>query len=224
MPRPRGERAAKEALYDGFATVAAALANGRRAEIVELLAQGERSVREVARAIDQSVANTSHHLRALASAGLVARRRDGTHVYYRLAGDDVYGLWAGMREVAETRLDGITELARDYLGDRRGLPTIGRDELAVLMEHGAVTVVDVRPAEEYRAGHLPGAVSVPPDRLDELLPTLPADEEVVAYCRGPYCVYADEAVRALLRAGRRARRLEGGFPAWAAEGRPVAVD
>lgn len=207
-------REAKDALFEGFASIGRALASGRRVEILELLAQGERSVEQIAEAIDQTVANTSHHLRALARAGLVARRRDGTHIRYRLASDEVVEAWWALRRLATTQLEGFDDLLRAYLGDREELETITRDELRERLDRDEVVLIDVRPEVEYSAGHLPGAIPVPPDRLDELLDSLPADRDVVAYCRGPYCVYADEAVRRLSERGRRALRLEGGLPEW----------
>jgi DNA-binding transcriptional ArsR family regulator/rhodanese-related sulfurtransferase len=206
-------RAAKDALFDGFAAVARALASGRRAEIVELLAQGERTVDAVAQELGQSVANTSHHLRSLARAGLVTSRRAGTHVHYRLASDEVLELWWALRRVAAIQLRGFGELATGYLGDRSEVATMPHGEVLDRAARGEVTIVDVRPTVEYEAGHLPGAISVPPDRL-ELLDDLPPGPAVVAYCRGPYCVYADDAVRRLRRRGRRAMRLEDGYPEW----------
>ena len=218
-----GTRAAKESLFDAFAETARALASGRRAEIIDVLAQGERSVEALAGEVGQSLANTSHHLRTLARAGLVATRRDGTRIYYRLASDRVGELWVALRDVAVGHVAGIDRLAEAYLGDRAGLRTVDRRELAGLLEDGAVVVLDVRPTPEYAAGHIPGARSVPPDEVRRYLGDLPADTEIVAYCRGPYCVYADEAVRELSRHGFRARRLEDGFPEWRRAGLPVAV-
>lgn len=216
----QARRQAKTALFDAFATVARALASGRRVEIVEVLSQGERTVDHIAGAIDQSVANTSHHLRTLARAGLVTSRRTGTHVHYRLASDDVAQLWWSMRRVAAAQLGDLDRLARAYLGDRSEIASITRDELLARLGRDEVVVVDVRPEAEYAAGHLPGAISVPPDRL-ELLDELPADRDVVAYCRGPYCVYADDAVRRLRDRGRQAFRLEEGLPEWRSAGGPV---
>jgi rhodanese-related sulfurtransferase/DNA-binding HxlR family transcriptional regulator len=217
-----GTRVAKESLFDALAETARALASGRRAEIVDVLAQGERSVEALAGEVGQSLANTSHHLRTLARAGLVSTRRDGTRIYYRLAGEGVAALWAALRDVAVEHVAGIDRLAEAYLGDRSELGTVDRRELADLVEAGAVVVLDVRPPAEYAAGHIPGARSVPPDEVQRLLDALPADAEIVAYCRGPFCVYADEAVRALSRHGYRARRLEDGFPEWRRAGLPVA--
>jgi rhodanese-related sulfurtransferase/DNA-binding HxlR family transcriptional regulator len=216
-----GDRAAKDALFDGFAEVAKALGNGRRAEIVDVLAQGERHVEEIAAEIGQSIANTSFHLRALATAGLVATRRDGTRIYYRLSSDHVAQLWASLREVAVAHHATLDALAEAYLGNRDGLEQIDRDELARRLHDGDLIVIDVRPSAEYAAGHIAGAVSIPIDRLARHLRALPPDVDVVAYCRGPFCVFADNAVRLLRRRGRRARRLEDGFPEWRRAGLPV---
>jgi rhodanese-related sulfurtransferase len=218
-----GDRVAKDALFDAFGEVAKALANGRRAELVDVLAQGERHVEELASEIGQSVANTSFHLRVLASTGLVTTRRDGTRVYYRLASDRVGELWAALRDVAAAHHAELDDLAAAYLGDRGRLEQIGREELAERVAAGDVVVVDVRPTAEFVAGHVPGARSMPVDELPAQLATLPAEVEVVAYCRGPYCVFADDAVRLLRRRGRQARRLEDGFPEWRAASFPVEV-
>ena len=218
-----GDRNAKTALYEGFAEVAKALASGRRAEIIDLLAQGERSVESVASEIDQSVANTSHHLRAMARAGLVATRRDGTRIYYSLASDRVGELWSALRDVAGDHVAGLERLVDAYVGDRNGIEEIDRGELVKRLKRREVVVLDVRPTPEYDAGHIAGARSVPITELRRQLRALPADAEVVAYCRGPYCVYADDAVRELKRRGFRARRLVDGFPEWKRAGLPVAV-
>lgn len=217
------DRAAKDALFGAFAAVADALGSGRRAEIVDVLAQGERSVDEIAEQIGQSVANTSHHLRTLARAGLARTRRDGTRIYYALAGERVQELWAAVRAVAEEHSAGLERLARDYLGDRSELEAIDRATLAERMRRGDVLVLDVRHPAEYAAGHITGARSLPVAELDRRLRELPDDVEIVAYCRGPYCVYADDAVRRLREHGLRAARLQDGFPEWKREGLPVAV-
>lgn len=217
------DRVAKDALYDAFAEVAKALASGRRAEIVDLLAQGDRSVEDIAGEIGQSVANTSHHLRAMARAGILRTRREGTRIVYMLASDRVATLWAAMRGVAAEHVAGIDRLARDYLGDRSRLEAVDRQELAARLEAGDLVVLDVRPVPEFEAGHIPGARSVPLGELRQHLRSLPKHAEVVAYCRGPYCVYADDAVRMLRRRGYRARRLEDGFPEWKHAGLPVAA-
>jgi len=218
-----GDRASKDALYEGFADVTKALSSGRRAEIVDLLAQGERSVEEIAGELDQSVANTSHHLRSLARAGLVTTRRDGTRIYYALASGRVGDLWSAIRDVAREHVAGLEKLAAAYLGDRDGLEVVDRTELAARLRRGGVVVLDVRPEPEYAAGHIAGAQSVPIGELRKRLKSLPPDADVVAYCRGPYCVYADDAVRELTRKGFRAQRLVDGFPEWRRAGLPVAV-
>jgi rhodanese-related sulfurtransferase/DNA-binding MarR family transcriptional regulator len=218
-----GERAAKDALYDGFAEVAKALASGRRAEIIDVLAQGERSVEEIAVEIDQSVANTSHHLRAMARAGLVTTRRDGTRIFYALASERVGELWAALRDIADEHVAGLERLAAAYLGDRDGIDVVDRKELAARLKRGEVLVLDVRPTAEYEAGHIRGARSLPIAELRRHLRALPKDTDVVAYCRGPYCVYADDAVRELNRRGFRARRLIDGFPEWKRAGLPVSA-
>jgi rhodanese-related sulfurtransferase len=218
-----GDRAAKDALYEGFAEVAKALASGRRAEIVDVLAQGERPVEDIAGEIGQTVANTSHHLRGMARAGVLTTRREGTRIFYGLASDRVAELWAAMRDVAAEHVAGLEKLAAAYLGDRDEIEVIDRSELARRLRSGGVFVLDVRPRAEYAAGHIVGARSVPVDELRRHLRALPKDAEVVAYCRGPYCVYADDAVRELNRKGFRARRLTDGFPEWKRAGLPVAV-
>src|SRR5918912_1885900 len=202
-----GDRAAKDALYDGFAMVARALANGRRAEIVDVLSQGERSVEDLAAEIGQSVANTSQHLRQLAGAGLVRTRRDGNRVIYALTGPRVGQLWVTLRAVAADHVAQIDRLAAAYLGDREGVETISHDELARRLRTGDLVILDVRPPAEYRAGHILGARCAPVTALPAELDRL-TDNEVVAYCRGRYCVYADDAVRQLNRRGIPARRLE----------------
>jgi rhodanese-related sulfurtransferase/predicted transcriptional regulator len=211
-------REAKTALFDGLAAVAKALGNGRRAEIVELLSQGERSVEEIADLIGQSVANTSQHLRLLAHAGLVQSRREGLRVFYSLSGPSVAALWRAIRDVATEQVAEVERLAAAYLGDQNELTVMTRDELARRLP--GLTVIDVRPPAEYNAGHIAGARSVP---LDEV-PTaaLPKRRPVVAYCRGPYCVYADDAARTLVGRGYRVYRLEDGYPEWAAAGLPVS--
>lgn len=218
-----GDRASKDALFDGFAAVAKALASGRRAEIVDLLAQGERSVEEIADELGQTVANTSHHLRAMARAGLLATRRNGTRIHYSLASERVAELWSALRDVAVDHVAGIERLAGAYLGDRDGVEVVDRDELARRLKRGDVLVLDVRPEAEFAAGHIAGARSVPIAELRRRLRALPKGAEVVAYCRGPYCVYADDAVRELRRKGFRARRLVDGFPEWKRAGLPVAA-
>lgn len=213
--------AAKVALFDALASVAQSLGSGRRAEIVDLLAQGERSVEEIATEISQSVANTSQHLRLLARAGLVRSRRQGARVFYRLASERVGDLWAAIRDVAVLHVAEVSVLADEYLGEREGVEQVSAAELEQRLARGDVVLLDVRPEPEYRAGHIAGARSAPLPALAALAAKLSRRGEVVAYCRGPYCVYADDAVRLLRARGLRARRLDVGFPEWQRAGLPV---
>jgi rhodanese-related sulfurtransferase len=212
---------AKGALFDALASVAQALGSGRRAEIVDVLAQGERSVEELAGEISQSVANTSQHLQVLARAGLVRSRREGTRVFYRLASDRVEELWSAVRDVAVRHVAEVGVLADEYLGEGHGIEQVSAEELERRLASDQVVLLDVRPEPEYRAGHIAGARSTPIEELPLLLTDLPRRREIVAYCRGPYCVYADDAVRLLRARGLNARRLEIGFPEWRRAGLPV---
>jgi rhodanese-related sulfurtransferase len=217
------DRAAKSALFDEFARAAKALASGRRIELVDVLANGERPVEALAGEVGLSVANTSQHLQVLRQAGLVTTRRQGTSVHYRLAAPEVFELWRVLRTVAASRLAEVERLAATYLGARDELEPVTRQELARRLRDGdSVLVLDVRPAAEHAAGHLPGAVSIPIGELRRRLAELPGDREIVAYCRGPYCSFAHEAVAELREAGFQARRLEGGLPEWAAAGLAVS--
>jgi rhodanese-related sulfurtransferase/DNA-binding HxlR family transcriptional regulator len=208
MSSPRS----KDALFAAIAVMGKAFASPRRLELIDLLAQGPRGVDELARASGQSTANTSQHLQALHAAGVVTRERDGTRVHYSLAGQDVLKLWLELRDASATRVAEVERAARNYLGDE--VEAISRDELLKRLRASDVVLVDVRPAEEFDAGHIHGAVSIPVDELDERLAELPPDREIVAYCRGAFCAYAHEAVRTLRGRGRSARRLEGGWPEW----------
>jgi len=214
------DKQAKAALFDAFASVASALASGRRAEIVDLLAQGDRSVEEIASETGQSMAATSHHLKVLARSGLARSRRDGRRIYYGLASERVSELWAAVREVASRHVAEVGVLADDYLGSRSEIEQVTAFELAERLTRGSVVLLDVRPAPEFLAGHIAGARSAPLDILDDVAATLPRDQ-VVAYCRGPYCVYADDAVRLLHARGIDARRLDVGYPEWQRAGLPV---
>src|SRR3954464_4244007 len=207
-----GSRKEKDALFEAIAVMGKAFASPRRLELLDLLAQAPRTVDDLARASEQSTANTSQHLQALHAAGLVTRTREGTSVRYALADDEVLSLWLSLREVSLVRLAEVERAAREYLGG--DVDAIGRDELIARMRSGEVVLVDVRPSEEFEAGHIEGARSVPLDELEERLAELPADREVVAYCRGPLCAYAHDAVRRLRATGREARRLEEGWPEW----------
>jgi len=207
-----GNRVAKDALFDAFADLAKAMGNGRRAELVDVLAQGERYVEELASEIDQSVANTSHHLLVLAAAGLVSTRRERTRIYYRLASADVERLWSVIRSVAQDHIDNIDELAADYLGDRNKLDEIGRDELAQRLDAGDLILIDVRPEAEFAAGHISGARSIPIAGFEAAVRDLPTGVEIVAYCRGPYCVFADDGADAVSRAAYRTAIPSGAGP------------
>jgi rhodanese-related sulfurtransferase/DNA-binding transcriptional ArsR family regulator len=212
---------AKRELYQSIAKVAHALASGNRLQLLEFMAQGERSVDALAAMAGVTVANASQHLQALRRAGLVAARKDGQRVYYRVAGDDVVRLYDGLRGVAESRLAEVRQLVNEFLGDRHALEPVPAEELLARAKKGLVTVLDVRPAEEYAAGHLPGAINVPLEKLEGYLAKLPKKREIIAYCRGPYCLMSFEAVAALRKRGWKARRLEDGFPEWKAAGLPV---
>jgi rhodanese-related sulfurtransferase len=216
------DRAAKTALFDEFARAAKALASGRRIELLDVLANGERTVEALATEVGLSVANTSQHLQILRQAGLVAGRRQGTSIFYRLAGPQVFQLWQALRTLAASQLAEVERLAATYLGDRDELEPVTREELARRLDDGDdLVVLDVRPAPEHAAGHLPGAVSIPFGELRRRLAELPRDREMVAYCRGPYCAFAHEAVTLLREEGFSARRLEDGLPEWQAAGLAV---
>jgi rhodanese-related sulfurtransferase/predicted transcriptional regulator len=202
----------KTALFESIAVMGKAFGSPRRLELLDLLAQGPHSVDQLARASKQSVANASQHLQALHAAGLVTREREGTRVRYELAGDDVLRLWLALRDTSAERLAEVERSAREYLGEE--VEAIGRDELLSRMRRSDVVLVDVRPQDEFEAGHIEGAQSIPLDELEGRLEELPSDREVIAYCRGPFCVMAHEAVHHLREAGRSARRLEEGWPEW----------
>lgn len=206
---------AKTALFEAIAVMGKAFASPVRLALLDLLAQGPRSVEQLASASGQSTANASQHLQALHGAGLVTRTREGTSVRYALAGDDTLALWLALRDASAVRLAAVERAARDYLGE--GVETIGRDELLGRLRRGDVILIDVRPAPEYAAGHIDGARSIPLDELQRRLVELPADDEIVVYCRGPFCAFAHEAVRTLTRSGRAARRLHEGWPEWKLE-------
>jgi rhodanese-related sulfurtransferase len=209
----------KIALYEQFARIGRALASPKRLELLDLLAQSERSVEALAVAAGLGVTTTSAHLQTLRHAQLVATRRDGTKIYYRLAGEDVARHYAGLRDLAHARLAEVSVARRAYLGE--DVEEITREELLRRAEAGDVIVLDVRPAEEHAAGHIPGALSIPVDQLAARIAELPADAEVVAYCRGEYCVLAHDAVRVLRAAGRGARKLEQGMLEWRLAGLSV---
>jgi rhodanese-related sulfurtransferase/predicted transcriptional regulator len=207
-----GTRHQKDALFEAIALMGKAFASPRRLELLDLLAQAPRTVDELARVSGQSTANASQHLQALHAAGMVTRAREGTSVRYAIAGDEALALWLALRDASVSQLAEVERAAREYLGD--DVDTVGRDELIARLRKGDVVLVDVRPAEEFAAGHIKGARSIPIGELEDRLADLPVDREVVAYCRGPYCAYAHDAVRRLQAAGRQARRLEEGWPEW----------
>lgn len=213
-----GSRHEKNILFEAIALMGKAFASPRRLELIDLLAQAPRTVDELARASDQSTANTSQHLQALHGAGIVTRSRKGTSVRYALAGDEVLSLWLRLRDVSAAQLARVERAARDYLGE--DVEAIGRHELIGRLHTGDILLLDVRPEEEYAAGHIEGARSIPLDELLDRLAELPDDCEIVAYCRGPFCAYAHEAVRRLRATGRSARRLDEGWPEWRLAGTP----
>jgi rhodanese-related sulfurtransferase/DNA-binding transcriptional ArsR family regulator len=221
MSRDATRRAFKDALYGQFARIGKALASPYRLELLELLAQGERSVDALATEIGSSVANASQHLQVLRDAGLIERRKQGLFVHYRLADESVFALSKALRTVAERRLADLERLVREHFGDRADPEPVSMKELLTRARSGRVVILDTRPAIEYLAGHIPGAISVPIDELKQRLKELPKGKEYVAYCRGPYCVYADRDVEVLVKSGRRARLLSDGFPEWKAAGHPV---
>lgn len=217
-------REPKKRIYEEFARIGKAIASPHRLEIIEILAQGERTVEGLAGALSLPLANTSHHLQALRSARLVETRKEGTFVRYRLADPDVFALCRMIRLLAERHLAEVDRIIRTYFQARDALEPIGREELLERVRAGDVVVLDVRPAEEYRAGHIAGAISVPVEQLARRLAKLPRGKEVVAYCRGPYCVMALQAVVTLRARGRAARRLVDGFPEWRAAGLPIETE
>ncbi|MEH6504395.1 MAG: metalloregulator ArsR/SmtB family transcription factor [Cycloclasticus sp.] len=211
----------KKSLFEKFAQVAKAMASANRLEMLEFLAQCDYSVEELAGVMELSVANTSQHLQQLRHAGLVTSRKDGQRVYYRLNGEDVFGLVVNLRSVAEKHLAEVDLLANTYLTSKDSMEPIPRDELMLRAIEGSIIVLDVRPSEEYTAGHLPGAISVPLSELQKRMATFDPKQEIVAYCRGPYCILAFEAVKLLRSNGFQVRRLQDGYPEWKNAGLPV---
>ena len=218
------KRRFKNELYDQFARLAKAMASGRRLELIDLLAQGPQTVEALAEETDQSVANTSQHLQVLRQARLVETSRRGNYVHYRLADDQILGLWTALRSAGEVRLAEVGSLVETFMSDRASLQPVSQDELRKRLEHREVIILDVRPVSEYNAGHIAGARSIPISELNSRLHELPKSRRIVAYCRGPYCVFADEAVMRLRTKGYKAFPLEGGFPEWKLRGLPVTTD
>jgi rhodanese-related sulfurtransferase len=214
----------KDPLYAQFARVGHAVSSPKRIELLDLLSQGEKTVEQLAEQAATPIKNTSAHLRVLRQARLVDTRRDGTYVYYRLAGDDVFRFLRDLQTLASNRLAEVEQVARLYIGGRDQLEPVGLAELRRRLRDGDITVIDVRPEEEYRAGHIPGALSIPVAQLKRRLAEVPKRREVVAYCRGPYCVYSVEAVEILRKHGYRARRADEGLPDWRANGLPIVAE
>ena len=217
----QAKRQFKNQLFEQFARIGGALSNGHRIELLDVLAQAERSVEELAAETALTVANASQHLQVLRRAGLVETRRDGTRVCYRLAGPEVFALWQALRATGEARLAEIDRVVNTYLADRAQMEEVGPDELQRRLAAGEVTLIDVRPLVESGSGRIAGALPIPIDQLPERLEELPRGKPVVAYCRGPYCVYADEAVQLLKARGFEAARLTSGYPDWSAAGLPT---
>lgn len=215
------KRAFKDEIYEQFARIGKAFSSASRLELIDLLAQRERRVDDLAEETGMSVANTSRHLQVLRRERLVQRRKDGTRAFYTLADPSVYRAWRALRALAETRLAEVETTVQHYLTDRASMTALSAEELKTRLERDDVILLDVRPEPEYDAGHIPGARSLPIDELAAHIEALPGGHEVVAYCRGPYCVYSDEAVRRLRDRGYEAHRLAGGLPDWAAAGHPV---
>ncbi len=216
-------RSFKNLLYEQFARVSKAVANPHRLELLDLLAQSERTVEELAREAGLSVANASQHLQALRRAQLVDVRREGPYAHYRLAGERVFRLWQAIRDLGEERLAEVDRLVGAFLGDRDSLDAVDAMTLHQMLSNDEVVVLDVRPVEEFEAGHIPGARSIPVSELERRLEELPPGREVIAYCRGPYCVFSDEAVTLLRTRGYQAKRLSIGLPDWRSAGLPVEV-
>jgi rhodanese-related sulfurtransferase len=216
------KRKFKTELYDHLARIGNALASGRRLELLDLLAQGERSVEALAAETNQPIANVSQHLQVLRRSQLVDVRRAGTYAFYRLANDCVLQLWLALRNTGENESGEIRELLRSFFQDRRTLEGVSQDELKRRLDDPRLVVVDVRPVEEYKAGHITGARSIPVSELRSRLQELPRSRRIVAYCRGPHCVFADEAVELLASKGYKAVRLESGFPEWKLQGYPIS--
>ena len=218
-----GDREVKEALYEQFARLGKAVASPKRLELLDLLCQGERTVERLAEASQTGVTNTSAHLQVLRQARLVETRREGVKVFYRLADEAVCRFFFALRDLGRARLAEVEQLVQAYFQARDELEPVSREDLLQRLERGDVAVVDVRPAEEFAAGHLPGAASIPLAELAERLDELPRDVEIVAYCRGPYCVFAPQALTILRAGGFRARRLADGLPEWRLAELPVEV-
>jgi rhodanese-related sulfurtransferase len=213
----------KDQIYEQFSRIGKTLASPKRLELLDLLSQAERTVEDLAKESSLSIANCSRHLQILREARLVEARREGLYVFYRLADEAVGAFWLALQRLGEQRLTEVERIVKDYLQRPGGLEPISREELLERVRDGRVVVLDVRPVEEYRAGHIPGAVSLPLDELKRRLKELSRDQEIIAYCRGPYCLFAVHAVELLRKQGFKARRFQEGIPEWKAAGLPIAV-
>ena len=214
----------KDLIFEQFARIGKALSHPKRLEILDLLAQAERTVEQIARETTMPVANASQHLQVLKAARMVEVRREGLYAYYRLADEGVFRAWRAVRDLGEARLAELDRVVESYLKNREALEAVDAVGLMERLADESVVILDVRPEEEYRAGHVPGALSVPVSSLEAALQVLPKDKEIVAYCRGPYCVFSDEAVALLKSRGYRAIRLTEGFPEWRDSGYPIEVE
>jgi rhodanese-related sulfurtransferase/predicted transcriptional regulator len=217
------KREFKDKVYNELAKISKAMANSHRLEIIELLAQGDFSVEQISTQTNLSVANASQHLQVLKTAQLVEVRRNGNFIYYRLANDNVFKAWKALRELGVERIASVERLVRDFRKSNFTLESVTIDELVQKIQSGKITILDVRPESEYRKGHIANSVSIPFDQLSARLKELPKRTEIIAYCRGPFCVYADEAVLLLTEAGYKAKRLEDGFPDWKLQNLPIEV-
>jgi rhodanese-related sulfurtransferase len=217
------KRIFKDKAYSILATMIKAMANPHRLEIVDLLGQGEKTVEEIANETTMSIANTSQHLQVLKSANLVAIRRDGNFIYYRLAHEEIYRSWQTLRQLGIEHIAEMEKLIKDFREKRNSLEALKMDELLTRMRSKNVVVLDVRPEEEFKNGHIPGAINIPLEGLSTKIKKLPKNKEYVAYCRGPFCVFADEAVQLLTKKGFKAQRLVEGFPDWKIKGLPVEI-
>lgn len=211
----------KNKVYQQLANIVKAMSNPHRLEILELLAQGQYSVAEIAEETEISGANASQHMQVLKQAQLVSTRREGNHVYYRLAGESIYKAWKALRDLGIERVAEIERVLQQFRESRQSLETLSSEELAEKMKRGDITVIDVRPKHEFEEGHISGAVNIPVDQLSEKLDKLPENQEIVAYCRGPFCVFADDAVELLREKGFNAKRLDEGYPEWMLEDLPI---
>jgi rhodanese-related sulfurtransferase/DNA-binding transcriptional ArsR family regulator len=216
------KRIFKDKAYSILATMIKAMANPHRLEIVDLLGQGEKTVEEIAKETSMSIANTSQHLQVLKAANLVEIRRDGNYIHYKLAHEEIYRSWQTLRELGLKHIAEMEKLVKDFREKRNSLEVLGMDELLTKMKSKNVIVLDVRPESEFKNGHIPGAINIPIEELATHLKNLPKNKEYVAYCRGPFCVFADEAVAVLNKKGYTAKRLNEGFPDWALKGLPVS--